>query len=130
MSATLKLNPIAVNPIKIGKKIPAEIVKSPVYNPSRPISPLCTAFYINDAIYFRIVVFIDSRNKNQPTFSVASNNTDFYVEYDITDNVPESYSAWYIDVEYKCDIVDTVTIYLLDTDPEISRGTVIHVPHP
>lgn len=129
MSAALMLNPIAVNPIKIVKKIPAEIVKRPIYNPSISISPLSTAVYINDAIYFRIVVFIDSRNKNQPTFSVASNNIDFYVEYDIADNVPESYSVWYIDVEYKCDILDTVTIYLLDTDPEISRGTEIVVQH-
>jgi hypothetical protein len=123
MKSTLKLKPIIVTPIAIGQNIPASLVKAPVNDFSRPIAPLITAEYIKDAVNFRIVDFIDSNNTKAPTLGVASNNTDFYLQYDSREEVPKSYTAWYIDVFYTCKYVDKVTVYNNDIDPVTSRGT-------
>jgi hypothetical protein len=123
MNLTLKLIPIIVEPIVIGQKVPASLVKAPIEDFSRPIAPLVSAEYIKGALNFRIVVFIDSNNTKAPTFGVASNNTDFYLQYDSREEVPKSYTAWYIDVFYTCKYVDKVTVYNNDIDPVTSRGT-------
>lgn len=127
MNSTLKLIPIIVVPIAIGQDLPVSLIKAPIEDFSKPIAPLVSAVYINDAVNFRIVVFIDSNNTKAPTFGVDSNNTDFYLEYDSREEVPKSYTAWYIDVFYTCKYVDKVTVYNQDTDPKTSRGTVTTV---
>ena len=127
MNSTLKLIPIIVEPIVIGQKLPASLVKAPIEDFSKPIAPLVSVEYIKDAVNFRIVVFIDSNNTKAPTFGVASNDTDFYLQYDSKEEVPKSYTAWYIDVFYTSEYVDKVTVYNQDTDPKTSRGTVTTV---
>ncbi|RKS89696.1 hypothetical protein BC952_3026 [Flavobacterium limicola] len=123
MNSTLNLKPIIVAPIAIGQNIPASLIKAPVNDFLRPVAPLVTAQYIKDAVNFRIVVFIDSNNTKAPTLGVASNNKDFYLQYDSREEVPKSYTAWYIDVFYTCKYVDKVTVYNNDIDPVTSRGT-------
>lgn len=129
MNSTLKLKPIIVVPIAICQNLPANLVKAPIEDFSKPIAPLVSAEYIKDAVNFRIVVFIDSNNTKAPTFGVASNNTDFYLQYDSREEVPKNYTAWYIDVFYTCKYIDKVTVYNNDIDPITSRGTVTTVQH-
>jgi hypothetical protein len=127
MNSTLNLHPIAITPVAIGQHLPTCLIKAPTIDFSKPIPPLVTAEYINGAINFRIVVFIDSKNTKAPSFSVTRNNLDFYLQYDSIEEAPKSFTAWYIDVSYTCKYIDKVTVYNSDKDPITSRGTVTHV---
>ena len=124
MNTSITLTPIIITPLSIAQNLPFTAVKAPFDDPSKPIAPLVTAVYVKDAFIFRILVFIDSNNITEPTFSVDINNSDFYVQYDFKEEVPKSYTAWYIYVSYTSPYIDKVTVYNSDMDPKTSRGTV------
>lgn len=123
MNTTISLTPIIITPLSIAQNIPFSAVKAPFDDPSKPIAPLVTALYVKDALTFRIVVFIDSSSTKEPTFSVDKNNSDFYVQYDFKEELPTSYTAWYIYVSYISTYINTITVYNSDIDPKTSRGT-------
>ena len=124
MNTSITLTPIIITPLSIAQNIPFSAVKAPFDDPSKPIAPLVTALYVKDALTFRIVVFIDSSSTKEPTFSVDKNNSDFYVQYDFKEELPTSYTAWYIYVSYISTYINTITVYNSDMDPKTSRGTV------
>ena len=123
MNTTISLTPIIITPLSIAQNIPFSAVKAPFDDPSKPIAPLVTAVYVKDALIFRIVVFIDSSSTKEPIFSVDKNNSDFYVQYDFKEELPTSYTAWYIYVSYISTYINTITVYNSDIDPKTSRGT-------
>jgi hypothetical protein len=119
--------PIAISPIRIAKNISGTSVKYPL-DPMQPVAPMVTAVYVDGSLKIRALVFIDSKNTIEPTLVSEENDTVFHINYDMAEEVPKHYDAWYIEVLVKCDHSEKVTFYLVNLDPITSRGTEIHVP--
>lgn len=126
MKSTQK--PIPTNPINVGKNIPAASVGHP-FNPIKPVAPMVTAVYEDDSLYLRIFVFIDSKHKGTPTCASEDNDTVFYIDYDMHEEEPKNYDAWYFNIKWKCKHSDKITVLLRNKDPETSRGTEVVVLH-
>lgn len=98
-----------------------------------PIAPSVTAYCTenNSSSYnyfFRVVVFIDSDYTQKPTFCIdETTGVDFYVVFDLPEKEPTSYTAWYIESTHQMSQLGDVTVYLRNSDPRTSRGTVTTV---
>jgi hypothetical protein len=52
-------------------------------------------------------------------------------DYDFSEVTPETCDVWYVEVDYTSDTVGGITTimsYMINLDPEASRGTETHVP--
>ncbi len=97
-----------------------------------PLAPLVTAKSLTkdpkSIIKLRIVVFIDAEYKGKDPYCTLVEKGDklvVNVNYDYTDKKPKSYTAWYIELDHspKATNITTTEVFLIDTDPETSRGT-------
>lgn len=100
-----------------------------------PLPPLVTAENLGNGILVRAVVFIDANFEGTPSFGQWIYNADEkslkgVVDYDAPapQGIPTSYQAWMVEATYETsDVVETIILYLCDTDPKTSRGTVTTV---
>ncbi len=107
-----------------------------------PLAPVITAHRTSPdgpEIYIRVVVFIDASFQGEPTIGNWSLNTENntlsgFVDYDAPSprvTPPLTYNSWLVETTYDDSgmAVDDVELFLRDTDPKTSRGTVTTVQH-
>jgi hypothetical protein len=80
------------------------------------------------------VVFIDADYKGKDPYCTLVEKGDklvVNVNYDYSDKKPKSYTAWYIELDHspKATNITTTETFLIDTDPEGSRGTSTYIYH-
>ena len=103
-----------------------------------PMVPENVSFYFNEEtneLSGNITVYIDVNNKNTPTFGVdASDNTQFYVQYNYAEEPAADVTEWTISFSGFANsglkIGDEVTIFLEDLDPKTSRGAIVTIKPP
>lgn len=106
---------------------------------SYPVAPLISAkFYTPKGgsltLKVRATLYINSKNPNAPLVetpvekdSVLTINYD----YDFSMETPETCDAWYVELDYTSETVKNITTiksYMINLDPEGSRGTETRVP--
>lgn len=130
----MNLKKIQVTPVLINKRISLEDVTPSDTGVLNPIAPLITVTALEDEsrntnLFFRMVVFIDSKNEKAPTFGVDTDeNSEFYVSFSLASQIPKEYSAWYIEALYPVNLpIGPITVYTQNDDPRTSRGTVTTV---
>jgi hypothetical protein len=74
------------------------------------------------------VVFISADYKGKDPYCTLvekGNKLVVNVNYDYSDKKPKSYTTWYIELDHtpKTANVTSTEVFLVDTDPETSRGT-------
>lgn len=141
-------NPINAIAFILNPSISTEKVSLPFDNKEgviSPMAPLVTAVWSTleehkdkDVAFIRITVFINSEftivNPDGPQLTVArddANTTDFYVFYEIAEQIPNSYTAWYFEFYYQInkDTInkDIINVFNFNIDPKTSRGTTTSV---
>ncbi len=131
----MNLKKIDVNPVRLNNTVSISQVSESNAGVLVPIAPLTTVVGLSDgngsvSMFFRIVVFIDSKNTIPPTFEFDEDRkTDFYVSFTLSPNIPQEYTAWYIEALFPGNSYETITVYTYNTDPRTSRGTVTVVSH-
>lgn len=139
-------DPIDAIAFNMNPSIPIEKVSLPPRGKDgivSPMAPLVTAVWSTcdedkDVAFIRITVFINSEytivNPNGPQLAVAKDHTkttDFYVFYEISEQIPNSYTAWYFEFHYEINKEtinkDLINVFNFNTDPKTSRGTTTSV---
>lgn len=104
-------------------------------NVEYPVSPFVSAkLYTNTdnvlALKIRATLYIDSANTVAPFVeinpTVLGGSLQLYFDYNFTEERPKSLDVWYIELDYISEgvgYISSVTSYLRDIDPELSRGT-------
>jgi len=110
----------------------------PDSNISYPIAPMVMAEGIGKTgVLIRATVYINNTFTGTPSFSAWQYNADDksltgYVDYNAPEppagTIPTDYQAWMVETTYDNNLpVTTIILYLRDTDPKLSRGTVTTV---
>lgn len=105
---------------------------------SYPVAPLVSAkFYTPKAgvltLKIRATLYMNSNDTIPPIVQtpIESGNTlTMNYDYDFSEITPETCDVYYIEVDYNSPTVGnitTITSYMINEDPEISRGTVTEV---
>lgn len=98
-----------------------------------PVTPLISAsFYSPNGVLtlkIRATLYINSEDQNNPTVEEPTeldNILQLYFDYDFSEETPESFNVWYVEVDYTSetvgDLIEVVS-YLKDLDPETSKRT-------
>jgi hypothetical protein len=112
-------------------------------NVSYPASPLVTAKFYNPkdgakdgplTLKVRATLYINSKNPDKPlveTPKEEGNVLKINYDYDFSMDTPETCDVWYVELDYTSPTVKNITTimsYMVNLDPETSRGTTTHVP--
>jgi hypothetical protein len=103
-----------------------------------PVAPLISAkFYTPPGgsltLKIRATLYINSDDTTPPTVEIPTETgTTLTMKYDynFSEVTPESCDVWYVEVDYTSDTVGDITTimsYMINLDPETSRGTEIKV---
>ncbi|WP_300978474.1 hypothetical protein [Flavobacterium sp.] len=104
-----------------------------------PVSPLVSAkFYTPEGgaltLKIRATLYMNSEDTVAPTVQTpieSGNVLTMNYDYNFSEETPESCDVYYIEVDYTSETVASITTimsYMIDLDPEASRGTTTHVP--
>jgi hypothetical protein len=104
-----------------------------------PVAPLISAkFYTPKGgpltLKVRATLYINSKNPDAPlveTPKEKGNVLTINYDYDFSMETPETCDVWYVELDYTSDTVGNITkieSYMVNLDPETSRGTTTIVP--
>ena len=107
---------------------------------SYPVAPLVSAKFYTPAggaltLKIRATLYINSDDTTPPTLEIpteAGTTLTMKYDYDFSEVTPETCDVWYVEVDYTSDTVGDVTTimsYMINLDPEGSRGTETTVGH-
>jgi hypothetical protein len=99
-----------------------------------PVAPLISAkFYTPEGgkltLKVRATLYINSDNPDMPlveTPTEKGNVLTINYDYDFSMETPETCDVWYVELDYTSDTVGDITTimsYMINLDPETSRGT-------
>lgn len=102
-----------------------------------PVAPLVSAkFYTPNGILtlkIRATLYMNSEIPDAPIVETPTENGTVLTmnyDYDFSEETPETCDVWYVEVDYTSDTVGTITTvesFMINLDPETSRGTVTGV---
>jgi len=103
-------------------------------NVTYPVAPLVTAkFYTPEGgpltLKVRATLYINSENPDAPLVETPAENGSVLTinyDYDFSMDTPETCDVWYVELDYTSDTVGDITTvmsYMVNLDPETSRGT-------
>lgn len=103
-----------------------------------PVAPLVSAkFYTPEGgpltLKIRATLYMNSEDTVAPTVQTPTENGNVLTmnyDYNFSEETPETCDVYYIEVDYTSDTVGDITTimsYMVDLDPETSRGTEIKV---
>lgn len=110
-------------------------------NVNYPVAPFISTKLYTDAnnvltLKIRATLYIDSANTVQPFVEadpiVLGGSLQLYFDYNFSEEAPKSLDVWYIELNYVSEgvgYISSITSFLRDVDPELSRGTVTQVGH-
>ncbi|GGA83728.1 hypothetical protein GCM10008015_25730 [Flavobacterium palustre] len=100
-----------------------------------PLSPLVSTTLFTpangkDILKIRVTLYIDSADKElpwvEPNPEVIENSLQLYFDYNYQEEKPVSLNVWYMELDYTSDTlteITSITSFLKDIDPEVSKGT-------
>lgn len=99
-----------------------------------PVAPLVSAkFYTPEGgaltLKIRATLYMNSEDTVAPTVQTPTENGNVLTmnyDYNFSEETPETCDVYYIEVDYTSDTVGDITTimsYMVDLDPETSRGT-------
>jgi hypothetical protein len=105
-----------------------------------PVAPLVSAkFYTPEGgaltLKIRATLYMNSEDTVAPTVQTpieSGNVLTMNYDYNFSEETPETCDVYYIEVDYTSDTVSDITkimSYMVDLDPETSRGTTTEVTH-
>ena len=102
-----------------------------------PVAPLVSAkFYSANGVLtlkIRATLYMNSEIPDAPIVETPTENGTVLTmnyDYDFSEETPETCDVWYVEVDYTSDTVGTITTvesFMINVDPETSRGTVTGV---
>lgn len=106
---------------------------------SYPVAPLVSAkFYTPEGgpltLKVRATLYINSKNPNAPLVETPVEKDGVLTinyDYDFSIETPETCDVWYVELDYTSETVKNITTiksYMVNLDPETSRGTETRVP--
>jgi hypothetical protein len=106
-----------------------------------PVAPLISAKFYKTAggvltLKIRATLYINAKDSNVPIVNNPSekgNTLTINYDYDFSEDTPESCDVWYVEVDYTSDTVShikKINSFVIDIDPESSRGTETGVSFP
>lgn len=104
-----------------------------------PVAPLVSAkFYTPKdgplTLKVRATLYINSKNPDAPLVETPKEKDGVLTinyDYDFSMETPETCDVWYVELDYTSPTVKNITTimsYMINLDPETSRGTETHVP--
>ena len=103
-----------------------------------PVAPLVSAkFYTPEGgvltLKIRATLYMNSEIPDAPIVETPTENGTVLTmnyDYDFSEETPETCDVWYVEVDYTSDTVGDITTvesFMVNLDPETSRGTVTAV---
>lgn len=102
-----------------------------------PVAPLVSAkFYSPNGVLtlkIRATLYMNSEIPDAPIVETPTENGTVLTmnyDYDFSEETPETCDVWYVEVDYTSDTVANITTvesYMINLDPETSRGTTTKV---
>jgi len=103
-----------------------------------PVAPLVSAkFYTPEGglltLKIRATLYMNSEIPDAPIVETPTESGTVLTmnyDYDFSEETPETCDVWYVEVDYTSDTVETITTvesFMINLDPETSRGTVTGV---
>jgi hypothetical protein len=102
-----------------------------------PVAPLVFAkFYKPNGVLtlkIRATLYMNSEIPDAPIVEMPTENGTILTmnyDYDFSEETPETCDLWYVEVDYTSETVEDITTvesYMVNLDPETSRGTVVEV---
>jgi hypothetical protein len=104
-----------------------------------PVAPLVSAkFYTPEGgvltLKIRATLYMNSEIPEAPIVETPTENGTVLTmnyDYDFSEETPETCDVWYVEVDYTSETVGNITTvesFMVNLDPETSRGTTTNLP--